>query len=514
MSRRVDNIFKNVRSTVFTQIPLVLVSFFVRRMFIHILGEQYLGLNGLFSNILTVLSVAELGFGSSVTFSLYKPVATDDRETVKSLMRLYRRAYTVIGVLIIAVGLSLTPFLDIFVKEMPEGIAHIELIYVLHVLNSGLSYFFSYKASLLFADQKKYVETRIRTYVKLGGQMVQLMLLIAFKNYILYVVCMALTSVASNLWISLTADRMYPYLKEKDVKPLKDEDKSVIKKNVGAMAFHRFGSVAVFGTDNILMAKFVSLASVGLYSNYVMITNVLHQMLNRFYEDIMASVGNLNALESRERKIKAFNSQNFMSAWLFGFCSICLWHLFTPFISLWLGEEYLLSRWTEAIIVVNFYVSAMRKPVYNTKDAMGLFWNDRLVPLFEVPLNFVISIVLAKPLGIAGVLLGTLISMVLVPFWVEPVILYRSGFGENPLKYFIRYAGYTAVTAAAGLITGLICNIFTGGLLAFVYKAAVCAVVPNAVFYVVYRRTEEFGYLRGVCSHLISKIFKRKNEVE
>ena len=502
---RVDNIFRNMRTTVFTQIPLFLASFVVRWLFVRILGENYLGLNGLFTNILTVLSVAELGFGTSIIFSLYRPVATGDRERIKSLMRLYRRVYTLIGTLIIAVGFSLTPFLDFFVKEMPSDIDHVELVYMLYVLDTGVSYFFSYKASLLFADQKKYVETNIRAYVKLAGHGVRLILLAVFKNYILYVLCMVATSLVTNLWISVTADRMYPYLREKDVQPLSKDDKKAISKNVGAMAIHRFGNVAVYGTDNIIMAKFVSLASVGLYSNYVMITDALHQILNRLYEHITAGMGNLNAMESRERKVEAFNHQNFMSAWLFGLCSICLWNLFDPFITLWIGEKYLLSKWTVAIIVVNFYVTAMRDPISHTRDAMGLFWYDRMVPLIEVPLNFIISIVLAGPLGISGVLLGTLISMLLVPFWVGPVVLYKVGLEENPADYFIRYILYAAVTVFAGFVTGLLCNLLPGGIMAFLVRAAICATVPNLVFYLVYRRTEEFKYLCGVAARLLRK---------
>lgn len=506
---RVDNIYKNMKSTIFSQIPLFIVSFVVRRVFIVVLGEQYLGLNGLFTNILSLLSVAELGFGTLITYSLYRPIATGDREKIKSLMRLYRRAYAVIGVLILTAGFALTPFLDFFVKDMPDDIPYVRLIYALHVLDSGVSYFFSYKASLLFADQKKYVETLIRTYVKLACHIVQLVLLVLYKNYILYIVCLVASSVLTNVWISKAADRRYPYLREKDIAPLSRQDMAEIKRNVGAMVFHRFGTVAVYGTDNILMAKFVSLASVGLYSNYLLITDTLHRTINRLYMDIMASMGDLSAVESDEKKLRAFNNQYFFSAWVFGFCAVCLMHLYNPFITLWLGEEYLFPSATVAVIVVNFYFTAMRKPVTNTKDVMGLFWNDRYAPLFEVPLNLIISILLSRPFGILGILLGTLASTLLVPFWLEPVILYRHGLGRNPAFYFLRFAVYGAVTTGTGAVVGRLCALTPGGLTGFLLKMLICVCVTNLIFFIVYARTEEFGYLRKVGNRMMGRAFKK-----
>ena len=508
---RVDNIAKNMKSTIFTQIPLFIISFVVRRVFIVVLGEQYLGLNGLFTNILSLLSVAELGFGTSITFSLYRPLAVDDREKIKSLMQLYRRAYTAIGILILVAGFSLTPFLDFFVKEMPRDISHVELIYMLHVLDSGISYFFSYKASLLFADQKKYVETLIRTYVKLAQHVVQLILLILFKNYILYILCLVISSVLTNIWISVTANRRYPYLKEKNIQPLPQEDTAAIRRNVGAMVLHKFGDVAIYGTDNILMAKFISLASVGLYSNYLLVTDTLHRIINRMYMDIMASMGNLNASESDERKLRAVNNQTFFSAWLFGFCAICLFHLFNPFISLWLGKQYLFPQSTVAIIVVNFYLAAMRKPISNTKQVMGLFWHDRYAPLAEVPLNLVVSILLSAPLGILGILLGTMISTLLVPFWVEPLVLYRFGLNRNPVSYFIRFTVYTLITVLAGGITGLCCRLVPETFPGFLLRMIICVLIPNTIFILVYYHTEEFRYLKGISARMIKKFIKRKN---
>ncbi len=494
-----------MESTIFAQTPLFLVSFVVRKVFVTVLGEQYLGLNGLFSNILDVLSIVELGFGTSITYNLYQSLASADVEKLKSLMRLYRRVYTAIAISIIVLGASLTPFLGFFIGEIPDGVEHIEIIYLLHVLYSGIPYFSSYKESLMFADQKKYVGTSIHCCVLIVCHMVQLILLVVFRNYILYVACLVLTAVVINIWVSAAANRRYPFLLEKDVQPLSREDTSVIKRNVGAMVCHRFGTAAVHGTDNILMAKFVSLASVGRYSNYMVILNALDRVLERLYADIVASMGNLNAVEKEDRKLRAFNNQNFFSAWLIGFCAICLWHLFNPFITLWLGEEYLFSQEIVAVLVLNFYLSFMRKPVTYTKEVMGLFWYDRFVPLIEAVLNLALSIILSRFLGTLGILLGTTVSMVMSSFWVQPIILYRTGLGRNPVYYFIRFGAYTGVTVFAGWITGWLCGLLPGGVIAFIFRSLVCAVVPNVIYFLVYRHTEEFQYLYRVGMRILKK---------
>jgi len=506
---RTDNIFRNMESTVFAQLPLFLIGFVVRKVFMIVLGEQYLGLNGLFSNILAVLSVVELGFGASITYNLYQSLAAEDVERLKSLMGLYRRVYTVIGISIIALGVSLTPFLGFFIGEVPDGIEHIEIVYLLHVLYSGIPYFFSCKESLMFADQKKYVGTLIRSCVQIVCHVIQLILLAVFGNYLLYAACLTVSSAVIGLWISASANRRYPFLLEKDARPLSREDKSAITRNVRAMVCHRFGTAAVYGTDNILMSKFVSLAAVGRYSNYMVILTALNQLLERLYTDIMASMGNLNAVENEARKLRAFNDQNFFSAWLIGFCAICLRHLYNPFITLWLGEEYLFPQSIVTVIVINFYLAFMRKPVVYTKEAMGLFWSDRFVPLAEAALNLILSIVLSRSLGTLGILLGTTLSTLLVPFWIQPVILYRMGLGREPAGYFIRFGTYTAVTAFAGGLTGGLCGLLPGGVIPFIFRLLVCLAVPNIVYFLVYRHTEEFQYLYGIGMRILKRFIRR-----
>lgn len=509
---RVDQVAKNAKFAAFSQITLVLVNFLVRKVFVMTLGEEYLGLSGLFTDILSMLSLAELGFGTSIVFSLYKPLATGDSEKIKSLMKIFKKAYRYVGVFVLIAGVALTPFLDFFVKEMPQGIpdSHIRWIYILNVVNSGASYFFIYKASLLFADQKKYIEMIITVVAKFAAGLLQIGILLLTRSYFLYLGVMILATFGQNLAVSLQVDRMYPFLKEPDVRKLEDEDRSVLKRNVGANVFHKIGYVAVFSTDSILMAKFVSVAIVGVYSNYMLIRKALVNVIDLLFVSLAASIGNLNASETDEKKYEAYGHIYFFSAWLFGFICICLLILYNPFISIWLGEEYLLPMPVVFVIVVNFYMYCMRMPVNNTKEAMGLFWNDRFKPIAEVIVNLAVSVLLGKTLGILGVLLGTLISTITVPFWVEPYILYKHGLKKKLSCYYIAYFGYLAVTVSAAAVTAFLCSLTAPDLMGFLLKAVICSVVPNAVYVLVYSRTKEFSYLKSTVITILEKQFRKR----
>lgn len=466
---RAEPIKKNLICAVAGELLLAALKFLSRRVFVLLLGREYLGLNGLFTDVLSMLSLAELGFSVSITYSLYRPVAQGDTETIKSLIRLYRRVYRAVGLTVLTLGLCLTPFLSFFMKEIPKDIPHIPLIYVLNLVNASISYFFSYKSTLLFVHQQKYVETAIRAAV------------------------------------SLQADRLYPYLREKDIRPLPEEALGEIRRNVRAMLLHRIGAVAVFNTDNLLISKFAGVASAGLYSNYTMIRGFLNILVSALFDAITPALGNLTATEPEESKRTAFRRLSFFSAWLFGWMSICLFCLYDPFIDLWLGEGYLLSKPAVLLIAVNFYVNGMRTPVNNTKSVLGLFWDDRYKSIVEAACNLAVSVLLARRWGVAGIMAGTLVSTLAFPFWCEPLVLYRRGLRVPAGEYFRGYLIRLAVTGAAGTLTYLLCGMTGSGWTGFLGKGLLRAAAPNAVYLAAYRKTEEFRFLKGTAGRLMKR---------
>lgn len=508
---RTANSLRNIKVGAIGQFFSYLINFVTRKIFIIYLSVEYLGLNGLFSNILTMLSLMELGVGTAIGYSLYRPLALGEHEKIQALMQLYKRAYTLIGVLVLGIGLGLTPLLPFFLGEVP-GIPNINLIYSLFVLNSGLSYFLSYKRTILVADQKKYIDTTFQYGFQIVKAIGQILVLVISGNYILFLLVMIGSTLAENLAASHKVNQLYPYIKEKEKKSLGESELSKIKKNVLALIFHKIGTVVVNGTDNILMVKFVSLVSAGIYSNYFMILNALNKFINIIFNSLIASIGNMVVEKEKAESKLFFDQVNFFSFWIFGFCSICLLLLFNPFISLWLGPQYLFDMSVVFVIVINFYLTGMLRPIRTFSASMGLFWFDRYKPLFESAINLGFSIFLVQKIGLIGVLIGTTISTITVLFWFEPFVLFHFGF-ELPLgNYFFKYFKYTAITIGIGYCTYLLVSLvsITSPLLDFLVSMIICGSAPNVLYFLVYYRSREFEYVRA----LVSKIIPKRNNTK
>lgn len=507
---RTGNSLNNLAAALVGQALSIVISFGARIVFIRCLGNEYLCLNGLFTNILTVFSLVELGVGPAMNFSLYKPLANNDREKIKSLMALYRKAYVFIGCLIAVIGIAFTPFYTVFMDEVPD-IPNLTLIYLLFTANTVISYFFSYKRALMICDDKRYISTIYRYAFYLALNIVQIIMLVMTKNYILFLCLQIIFTFGENFAVSRRAEKMYPYLKDKDVRPVDSEDAAEIKKNISAMLMHKIGGMAVMSTDNLILSKFVSLASVGIYSNYYLITDALVRIINQIFSSVISSVGNLNACSEDDNKEKlqlVFDRIFFLDFWIFGFCSCCLWTLFNPFIELWLGDESLIfDDFTVLMIVLNFYLTGMRKAGLVFREATGAFYYDRFKPIAESVINIAVSIILAGYFGAAGVFMGTVISTLTTCMWIEPYVLYKYVFRSGGLSYALRFIGYTAVSVGACIITSFISDIVVvEGLWGFLIKMAICAVLPNLIFLLIFFRSDHFRYFSELIVSIIKKL--------
>ena len=453
---RTDNSLRNLKTAVLFKLAAIVVNFIARKIFVVVLTKEYLGLDGTFANILTMLSLAELGVGTAITYSMYKPLAEGDQKLILSLMTLYRKFYTVIGIAVGVLGAALTPFLQYIIRDIPD-IPHIRLIYLMFVLDSSISYFLVYKQSLISADQKQHIVTSYQYKTGMAVTAAQCAALLLTGNYVLYLALKLCATFVCNALLARKADRLYPYLKQKTVQPLPAPVRQDISKNIRAMIAHKLGSVVVFGTDNVLIAYFVGAVSVGLYSNYLLITQSLKSAYSMIFRAMTASIGNLCAAEDTAHAQAVFWRVDLLTRWIYGFSAVCLVVLFNPFISLWLGADYLFSMPVVLLIVLSFYVTGMRQSVLTFREAMGLYWYDRHKPLFESAINLAVSILLAKPFGIVGIFIGTVVSTLSTCTWVEPYILFRHGFCAPVGKYFARYALNVLLTAAAGIATWYVC---------------------------------------------------------
>ena len=493
---RTDNSLRNLKTAVLFKLAAIVVNFIARKIFVVVLTKEYLGLDGTFANILTMLSLAELGVGTAITYSMYKPLAEGDQKLILSLMTLYRKFYTVIGIAVGVLGAALTPFLQYIIRDIPD-IPHIRLIYLMFVLDSSISYFLVYKQSLISAYQYK---------TGMAVTAAQCAALLLTGNYVLYLALKLCATFVCNALLARKADRLYPYLKQKTVQPLPAPVRQDISKNIRAMIAHKLGSVVVFGTDNVLIAYFVGAVSVGLYSNYLLITQSLKSAYSMIFRAMTASIGNLCAAEDTAHAQAVFWRVDLLTRWIYGFSAVCLVVLFNPFISLWLGADYLFSMPIVLLIVLSFYVTGMRQSVLTFREAMGLYWYDRHKPLFESAINLAVSILLAKPFGIVGIFIGTVVSTLSTCTWVEPYILFRHGFCAPVGKYFARYALNVLLTAAAGIATWYVCALLpAAGFWPFVAKVLLCCVLPNLFFLLVYGKTSEFRYFLTLGKSVLGK---------
>ena len=468
----------------------VLLSFACRTVFARLLEAEYLGLSGLFSNLISVLSLSELGIGSVIIIHLYKPLAEDNRDEICRLMNFYRKAYTAVGLFVIGAGLVLAPFLDALVKSDTD-IPHLKLYFVLFVLQSATSYFFAYKQSLLTASQKEYICTVVRHTFGILMNALQIIFLLLTKQYITYLLVAIFTNLGTNLAISIIADRKFPYIKHSHHLKLNKSDTRLMYRDVSSMMLHKVGNTVISSTDNILISSMIGVIYTGLYSNYLLIINSINQIISIALNAVSASVGDYNATKSSEERHELFNSMQLISTWVFGMSAICFACLFQPTISIWLGSEFLLSFDIVLVISLNFYISGILRVPSTFADVNGLYQKTKFKPVLMALVNLLASIVLLKFYGLVGVFLGTLISYILVGLWVDPLYLFKEVFMISPRRYFLASTGNFLLICTVGGITYLVTSIMPYYLL----KLIVAPLLSNALLLACYGRTKSFRFV-------------------
>ncbi len=506
---RIENTSKNFLFSILSTLLTSILGFISRTVFIYEIGAAYLGANSLFTNILAMLSFTELGIGSAISFSLYRPLATNDIETVKSLMQFYKKAYRYIALVITVLGLCILPFLDVLIKG-GEGIEHIPFIYLVFLYNTVVSYLFSYKATLLSADQKSYLMTKVNMIISVINLAIQLIVLIITKNYFIYLVSGAFISTVQWYFINKYIYKRYPYLKDRNVQKINRRELDTIKTNVKAMMFHKVGELCINQTDNIIISSFIDIVTVGLYNNYYMIISIINKFATSFFGAATASLGNLIATENENKRYEVFKIYNFLGFWIYGWTGICLTVLLTPFVGIWLGSVYQIDNLTLSLVMLNYYLVGMRVTIGNVKMAAGLYAQDQWVPIVQSIINLVVSIWGSIHIGLAGVFLGTVVSSLAIPCWYRPIIVYKYVFKKSCKEYFKEYIQYFLVIILCFLLTSFLCNrVALTAIPALLVKGGICAIVPNMIIILIYHRSENFKNVLGIVNMFIRKLSKR-----
>lgn len=511
---RTQNAAINSIFTIIQKIIETVLSFIYRTMFIQILGVTYLGVNGLFTNIFSVLSLMELGVGSSIIFLLYKPLVEKDTEKIKTYMKFYALMYRIIAIFIGMAGIALIPFLKYIVKtdvEIPDMIP----IYILMLLNTVSSYLFAYKRSILEADQKAYYNSINYSIFNAANTIIRLLVLAILKNFIATLIVSVIVNLLSNIEISHRVNKMYPYLKEKNVKHMDKSQLYEVIKRMKAIMMHKIGNVVITSTDNIILSSMISIAVVGIYSNYSMITNIIYTTVSLVFVSITASVGNLKVTETPKKSETVFNEMLFMNFFIYYVISVVSWSMFNDLIQTWIGSEYVFDSGIVFLIIMQLYISGMRHTPVTFLNSSGLNYNSRFKPFAEAIINLTVSIIGVKIFGISGVILGTIIAYLTCSVWVEPHILYKHWFKKSSIKYFLRYFGYMGLTILTTFLSRYITSFISiEGWIGVILKFILSGLIAVTIFIIMFFKTEEYKYYINVIKNfkdsVKSKLIERR----
>lgn len=507
---RVQSAAKNIAFGYIGNLVTQLLGFVLRTVFIAYLGNTLTGINDLYTGILSVLSMAELGVGTALNYSLYGPVARKDYEKIKSYMRLYRKAYQVIGLVIAFIGLAVSPFLPYLVKQ-PEGVTlrDLTLYYFIFLFNTVSSYFVAYKYSLVNAEQKNYIQTNIITVTKMITVGLQIIVIIGTRNFYLYLLTAALVELLQKLFVSRYLNRRYPYLLDRNVTRLSREETGEIVKKTKALVFHKVGDVARLQTDSMIISGFINVTLVSFVGNYNLVLTSVSNFVNIIFNSVLSGFGNLIATESREKQYDIFKVYRFFACWIYGFSAVGFFLLLTPFVMLWQGAGSVLGVGVVACILIDYYLKGDRIVLSNFKTAAGVFEQDKYLALIQGAVNLVISIVLVQKIGLVGVYVGTVISGLIANI-TKPFIIYRVCFDKSVKAYFLDSVRYLAALAGILVIlTGIRKAVMPEvTILSFAVMFFITCVVFNGIFLLLFGKTREFSYLWG----LIEKKLRRKGK--
>lgn len=502
---RIENSIKNISIGIISQLVIGVLGFISRKVFLDSLGVGYLGVNGLIDNLLSMLSLVESGIGVSIVYNLYKPLAENNRPKIIALIQLYKKAYTVLAIIILMLSLILYPFLGGLMKGS-ESIPYITIAYFIFVAKNMLTYMNAHKVSLINADQKGYILSRANLIFQIIIITSRIFVLIMTKDYILYLSIELVIFFIQTIFSSKIVERRYAFIKTKERYSIDKEDKDSLIKNIKALFFHSIGGYCVFGTTNILISSFIGIKTVGLYSNYTMILGQLTALIAPILGGVGASIGNLIAVESNDRSYSVFKILYLINFWVFSISVIFLYNLLEPFINWWLGKGYLLDSFTYLIIIINFYINGLRSSVLTFKVKGGIFVQDKYMPIIEAVIILGASLILVRYFALAGIFLGITISTLSTVFWNAPRLIYKNIFNVPVRSYFYKYILYAALTILACLITTYICNLLVlgSGFISLVIKGCICLTIPNALYILVFYKTKEFQYIKNVLNKILT----------
>ncbi|MDD4526347.1 MAG: polysaccharide biosynthesis protein [Lachnospiraceae bacterium] len=500
---------KNIAFGYVGQFATAIMGFILKQVFIANLGATLNGVNGLYTGILSLLNMAELGIGTAMNFALYAPVARGDREKIKSYMKLYRKAYYTVAFVVAAIGLVLAPFLRIFIKDPGANTWHdLTMYYLIFLFNTVSSYFVAYKYSLVNASQKNYIQTNITTVTKIVTVLAQMLVLVTTRNFYCYLITDAAIQLIQKFFANWYLNHLYPYLKEKNVAPLSKSESDEVWSKTKALVWHKVGDAARLQTDSIIISSFISVTVSGMVDNYNQVITAVASFVNIIFNSMISSFGNLIATENKEKQFSMFSVYRFFASWIYGFCASAFFILLTPFVgSLWLGKGWVLPYASVGLILLDFYFKGDRIVLSNFKTAAGVFEQDKYLAAIQGLVNLVLSIWLVMKIGLPGIYIGTVLSGLIANI-TKPIIIYRVCFDRSAAHYFKDSIKYLLVSGGSLLLLYLISSRLmpdpeSVGLGMFILMAVIVVILYNGIFLAFFGRSKECRYLFGMVKEKI-----------
>lgn len=504
-SRKKNALF-NIIIGYIAQLGILVLSFVGRKIFLHFLSIDYLGINGLYSNILSVLSFAELGLDSAVVYSLYKPVAENDQPKIAALIHYFKKIYFALACVILLFGISLIPFLKFIINS---NLSYNDLViyYILFLINIVSSYFVAHKIALLSASQQQRIQRIVSLISSLLLQILHIIALCFFPNYYLYIIITVFNTIVYNICLGIICDRIHPEIKE-SYKNVEIDKKQIVKK-IKATVLYRLGVVAINNTDNILISYIVSTAAVGLYANYFSLISAIQGFVSVINTSLISGIGNLAAAESRKRQYELFNLMLFFYHLIAAICGIGFSILFNNVIELWIGKEYLFEQPIVYVIAFNYYLTNAINPIWMYREANGLFDKVKFLVLIRALVNIVLSIVLGQWLGTFGILLATTISLLVTSFWFEPTILFKTVFQRSQIEYWLKQIKYFLLTIFSLLICYNIFSLMSNSLISVLVEIIVVIIITVSLFVTVNIHQPEVKEMIMLIKQLLLNLTKK-----
>lgn len=500
---RVKNVISNSTSGMINRVIGILCPFINRTVLIYVLGLEYAGLNNLFSSVLSILNLAEMGISIAIVFCLYKPMAENDTELVCALLNYIRKIYYFIGIAVLVVGVFLLPFISQLINgDLPDNI-NLYVLYIIYLCNTVVGYFFyAYKSTILNAAQRIGYISNINTVILLTQGIAQFIILMGFKNYYLYLVCMPIFTLFGNVIVSLVTAKIYPLYRPCGNLPT--SVKKNIKKRVEGLFISKMCNMSRNSFDSIFISSFIGLTTVAIYGNYYYIVAAVNGIIGVFTTSMTASVGNSIVTETIEKNYEDFKKINFLFNWITGFCTVCLLTMFQPFMILWVGKKGLFPFGMVILMSVYFYFLSISgvKAVYH--EAAGLWWESRYRFILEAGLNLVLNYMLTSRFGVFGTILGTLLTLVFINYFYGTQIVFKYYFdGISSKEYHLTNAECLAVTALLGIMLHLICGIIEfSPLIQLILNFVCCVILFNAGYYLIFRHIaifkESISYVKKI----------------